>query len=191
MTTIMREQIIEAAAQIFREKGFHAASMKEIAKAVNLQKASLYHHVSSKQEMLVEILDQALDLLIERLQKVVEQPTSPEAKLRLAIQTYLVALADYSDLSAVMLLEHRSLEPEYHQRHIPRRDRFEALWRKILEDGVAEGVFDCPNPRLAVKSLMGVLNWTIMWYRRDGNLSAEEIAEQCSDLFLKGLIIRS
>ena len=190
MTNLMREQIIEAAAHIFSEKGFHAASMKDIATAVNLQKARLYHPLNSKQEMLVEILDQALDLLIEGMQKVVEQPITPEEKLRMAVRTYLVALADYRDLSSVMLLEHRSLEPEFHKRHIPQRDRFEALWRQILEEGEAAGVFDCPNPHLTVKSLLGVVNWTIMWYQIDGPLSAEEIADQSADLFLKGLVKR-
>ena len=65
-----RDEILEAAAQIFREKGFHAASMQDIAEAVNLQKASLYHHVASKQEILLALLDRALDLLIERMQQV-------------------------------------------------------------------------------------------------------------------------
>ena len=73
-----RDKILEAAAQIFSEKGFHAASMQDIAKSVNLQKASLYHHVSSKQEILLELLDQALDILIERIGEVASQPDPPE-----------------------------------------------------------------------------------------------------------------
>ena len=67
-----RDEILEAAAQIFSQKGFHAASMQDIAQAVNLRKASLYHHVNNKQEILVAILDQALDLLIERMTEVME-----------------------------------------------------------------------------------------------------------------------
>ena len=62
-----REDILEAAAQVFRQKGFHGASMSDIAAAVSLQKASLYHHVSSKQEILLELLERALELLLERI----------------------------------------------------------------------------------------------------------------------------
>lgn len=191
MTTITREQILEAAAQIFREKGFHAASMKDIAQAVNLQKGSLYHHVSSKQEILVDILDQALDMLIEGLMGVIEQPMPLEEKLRIAIATYFEALTKRPDLAAVLLLEHRSLEPEYRKRHIPRRDRFEKLWLQIIEEGVDQGVFASDNPGLAVKSLLGIINWTIMWYRPDGALSAAEIADKSADLFLNGLSVRN
>lgn len=191
MTTITREQILEAAAQIFREKGFHAASMKDIAQAVNLQKGSLYHHVSSKQEILVDILDQALDMLIEGLMGVIERPVPLEDKLRIAISTYFEALTKRPDLAAVLLLEHRSLEPEYRKRHIPRRDRFENLWRQIIEEGVDQGVFASDNPGLAVKSLLGIINWTIMWYRPDGALSAAEIADKSADIFLNGLLVRN
>lgn len=190
MTTITREQILEAAAQIFREKGFHAASMQDIAQAVNLQKGSLYHHVSSKQEMLVDILDLALDMLIESLIGVMEQSVSPEEKLRIAVETYLEDLTQRPDLAAVLLLEHRSLESEYRKRHIPRRDRFENLWLQIIEEGVEQGVFVTDSPGLAVKALLGVINWTIMWYRPDGALSATEIAQKSADLFLNGLSVR-
>jgi AcrR family transcriptional regulator len=190
MTTITRDQILEAAAQIFREKGFHAASMNDIAHAVNLQKASLYHHISSKQEILVEILDRALDMLIENMQEVVEKPLPPQEKLRIAILSYLDALTRHPGLASVLLLEHRSLEPAYHERHIPRRDRFERLWRRIIDEGVQQGVFDTADPSLTVKSLLGAVNWTIMWYRPDGTLTPAQIAERSADLYLNGLLRR-
>ena len=116
-----------AAAQIFREKGFHAASIQDIAAAVNLQIASLYHHVSSKQEILVAVLDQVLDMLITGMTAVVEQDLPADEKLRIAINTYLLALTEHLDFASVLFLEHRSLEPAYRERHLPRRDRFETL----------------------------------------------------------------
>ena len=185
-----RNEILEAAAQIFSQKGFHAASMQDIAAAVHLQKASLYYHVNSKQEILLDLLDQALDLLIDRLSEVVSQPLQPREKMRLAMRTYLQALVDYKDLASVLLLEYRSLEPEQYQRHLPRRDRFEGLWRELIREGVAQGSFACDDPALAVRALLGVMNWTITWYRADGPLEPSEIAEQFADLFLLGLIPR-
>jgi AcrR family transcriptional regulator len=96
-----RDEILEAAASIFSQKGYHAASMQDIAAAVSLQKASLYHHFSSKQEILLELLDQALDILIDRLLVVVEQPLPPEVKLRAAIDSYLEALTEHRQLAAL------------------------------------------------------------------------------------------
>ena len=80
-----RDEILEAAAQIFREKGFHAASMQDIAQAVNLQKASLYYHVTSKQEILLDLLDRALDLLIQIIEPVACSSQPPDQKVRQAI----------------------------------------------------------------------------------------------------------
>lgn len=185
-----RDRILEAAAEIFSQKGFHAASMQDIAGAVSLQKASLYHHVSSKQEILLSLLDKALDILIDRMASVVEQPLPPEEKLRQAIISYLAALTQHQHLASVLLLEHRSLAPDLQSRHIPRRNRFEALWRALIQEGIDSGVFCCVEPGLAARSLLGVMNWTITWYRADGPLSAEEIAEEYWNFFMRGLLIR-
>lgn len=185
-----RDEILVAAAEIFSQKGFHAASMQEIAQAVNLKKASLYHHVSSKQDMLLAVLDRALDLLIEHIEAVVRQPLAPDMKLRCAMQAYLEAMLEHRDLAAVLLLEHRSLEPDLHARHALRRDRFEGLWREIIDEGRQAGVFDCQNPGTASRALLGVMNWTITWYRPEGKLSPVEIANQYTDLFLRGLLQR-
>jgi len=185
-----RSEILEAAAQIFSEKGFHAASMQDIARAVNLQKASLYHHVSSKQEILLALLDQALDILIERIGQVVARPALPEEKLPQAMRVYLQTLTSQRGLAAVLLFEHRSLDADLQSRHLPRRDRFEALWRSLIEEGVVAGVFSCDDPAQSARALLGVMNWTMTWYRDDGPLTAQEIADQYAGLFLNGLLVR-
>jgi AcrR family transcriptional regulator len=182
-----RDLILEAAAQIIRKKGFHAASMKDIADAVNLQKASLYHYFSSKQEILLALLDQALDLLIERISTVVIKKIPSDEKLCQAMRVYLESLAEHADLTAVLLLEHRSLDPEYHERHIPRRDRFERLWRDLIQEGVESGVFHDANPSMTARALLGVMNWTVTWYRSDGLLSIRQISDHFAALFLDGL----
>ena len=164
--------------------------MQDIADAVSLQKASLYHHFASKQEILLAILDHALDVIIERLEKVSSQPLPPEQKLRLAMITYLEALSEYQDLAIVLLLEHRSLDDALRQRHIPRRDRFERLWRDLVQEGKDAGIFHCDQPSLAGRALLGVMNWTVTWYRKDGPLPVETIADQFTQLFLRGLLLR-
>ena len=105
-----RDEILDAAAQIFSQKGYHATSMQDIAEAVHLQKASLYHHVSSKQEILEALMERALQLLIAEMTMVIHEDLPPEEKLRRAMGSYLKALTDYPDLSAILLFEMRSLE---------------------------------------------------------------------------------
>ncbi len=184
---MQRTDIIHAAAQIFRQKGYHATSMQDIADAVHLQKASLYHHVQSKQEILLAILDTALDLLIADLQRVIESDLPPAEKLRQAMGAYIGRLTEDRDLSAVLLLEHRSLEPELRARHVARRDRFDQLWRRLLQEGIDRGDLRQVDVTLAAFALLGVQNWTITWYRDGGRLTAGQVAEAFADLFLHGL----
>ena len=183
-----REDILDAAAQVFRQKGFHGASMAAIANAVNLQKASLYHHVTSKQEILLALLDRALDMLTEHIATIANQHLPADEKLRQMIRGYLKALADNSDLTTVLLFEHRSLDKKTHARHVPHRDKFEELWRDVLNEGVRAGLFTCSDTGLAVRALMGVMNWTLTWYNPEGARSVEDIADQYADLFFNGLL---
>jgi AcrR family transcriptional regulator len=183
-----RDDILDAAAQVFRQKGFHGASMSAIADAVNLQKASLYHHVNSKQEILLELLDRALGLLTEHIAAITSQPIPADQKLRQMIRAYLSALADNADLTSVLLFEHRSLDKKSHARHVPQRDKFEKLWRDTIEEGLAAGIFCCADSGMAVRALMGVMNWTLTWYRPEGEKPIEKIADEYADLMFHGLL---
>jgi AcrR family transcriptional regulator len=185
-----KEHILEVAAQIIRQKGFHATSMQEIADAVNLQKASLYHHVSSKQDILLALLDQALDMLTERLMVVIQKDLPADEKLRLAMTTFLETLANQSDLVSVLLLEHRSLGAEYHSQHIAKRDRFEKMWRDLIQEGIDSGKFSGYDPALTARALLGVMNWTVTWYRPSGSLPIEAIIDHIASLYLNGLLTR-
>lgn len=183
-----REDILDAAAQVFRQKGFHGASMAAIAEAVNLQKASLYHHVSSKQEILLALLERALGMLTDHIAGIAAQEIPADQKLRQMIRAYLSALADNADLTTVLLFEHRSLDKKSHARHVPQRDKFEGLWRDVFDEGVRTKIFDCKDTGMAVRALMGVMNWTLTWYHPDGGKSIEQIADGYADLLFKGLL---
>ena len=171
---MQRSGIIQTAAQIFREKGYHGTSMQDIADAVQLQKASLYHHVTSKQDILFTILEQAQDMLIADMRPVVDSELNPEDKLRLAMQIYIGRLTEDADLAAVLLLEHRSLEVKLRTRHIARRDRYENQWRKIIREGIDVGVFRPVDVTVATFAILGVQNWMITWFKSDARLSALE-----------------
>jgi AcrR family transcriptional regulator len=183
-----RDDILDAAAQEFRRKGFHGASMSAIAEAVNLQKASLYHHVTSKQEILLALLDRALGMLTDHIAGIAAQELPADQKLRQMIRAYLSALADNADLTSVLLFEHRSLDKKSHARHVPQRDKFEKLWRDVIDEGVHTGILSCADSGVAVRALMGVMNWTLTWYRSEGDKSIEKIADEYADLMFHGLL---
>lgn len=183
-----RDEIIETAAQVFRQKGYHGASMEDVALAVHLKKASLYHHFRSKQEILLEILDKALEMLLDRISPIAEQDGPADIKLRLMVREYLTILMENIDLAGVLLFEHRALERRQHARHIPNRDKFESLWKDVVNEGVQKQLFRCKDPGLAVRALLGQMNWTITWFKPEGGKTIEQIADNYSDLLLNGLL---
>jgi AcrR family transcriptional regulator len=164
--------------------------MQDIAEAVNLQKASLYHHFTSKQEILLVLLDQAIDLLTERLDPIIRQDLPADEKLRAVMRCFLETLSERKDLVAVLLLEYRSLNPDLLGKHVVRRDKLERQWRKIIQQGIDSGLFCSTDPALTTRALLGVLNWTITWYNPSGPLTIDEIADHTADLFLNGLACR-
>jgi AcrR family transcriptional regulator len=164
--------------------------MTDIAEAVGLQKPTLYHHFGSKQEILAELLDRAMTIVTDNMAKVMEQDCPPDEKLKLAMRTYLQVLCDQPDLSSVLLLEYRSLEKGLFKKHIHNRDKFEKMWRDLIEEGVKSGKLRSESVSMTVWALLGVMNWTITWYRPEGKLSPEEISDLISDLFLEGLKVK-
>jgi hypothetical protein len=87
-------------------------------------------------------------------------------------------------------MEHRSLDPEFKVHHIPRRDKFEELWRDMLKEGIDQGVFYCEDSSLSARALLGMINWTITWYSPEGPLTADEIGENLANMVLQGLLLR-
>jgi AcrR family transcriptional regulator len=186
---LTRDGILVEAARIFSEKGFHATSMQDIAEAVNLQKASLYYHFDSKQEILIALLDHALDLINTRLELVLAQSLSPDEKLRQAMVSYFQTITENQSLAAVLLLEIRSLDPDLKARHATRREKFDRLWRDLISEGKQAGQFNNVDPALTGRALLGVMNWSVTWYRSNGPRSSTEIANMFADLLLNGLLL--
>jgi AcrR family transcriptional regulator len=187
MMSISRDLILESAAQVFCQKGYNGASMADIAKVVGLQKATLYHHFGSKQEILAELLDRAMDIVTENMTQVLLLDCRPDEKIKLAMRAYLQVLCEQPDLSSVLLLEYRSQEKELYKRHIVNRDKFEKMWRDLIREGVNSGILRSESVSMTVRAMLGVMNWTITWYRSEGKLSGEEIADLFSNLFLDGI----
>lgn len=185
---MQRAEIVQAAAQIFREKGYHATSMQDIADAVHLQKASLYHHVASKQELLLEILNHALDRVTSEIGAVVDSDLPPTEKLRLALRAYSTILVEDRDLASVLLLEYRGLDPRLLAKHIARRDQVDRLWRRLVQAGIEAGEFRKVDPVMASFALLGVQNWMVTWFHKNGRLTVTQAADGFADLFLQGLL---
>lgn len=188
--TVSREDILLAAAQVLHEKGYHRAKMEDIARVVDLTAGSLYHHFpQGKQEILLAVLNFGLDKICDAIQLVLDSDLSPEMKLRRAVELHITGVTDNVSIGAAMVFEIRTMLdiPEVREAYVMRRDRFESLFRAIVQEGVDAGAFYSADVKLFVRMILGAQNWVGVWYRDSGPLSGQEIAAQMSDWFLAAL----
>jgi AcrR family transcriptional regulator len=188
MAKVNRDTIIEAAINLFNQNGYHATSMRDIARAIDIQKPSLYHHFDSKEDILLAILEAGMDRLISDLEAIVESDLDCRSKLQAAIQAHAQIIADNPAGAAVFMREDRGLGESYLSNYLDKRDHFERLIRRIVQEGTDTGLFRETDVAITVQALLGMVNWMTRWYRPEGRLTAAQIAERFTDLFLFGLL---
>jgi len=184
---MIKHEIMNAAARLFVEKGFHDTTIRDIASAAGMSEVGVYREATSKQDILLAVLDQEMDRISADLYSVVNSDLKADEKLRLAVQMYVGRLSDDIELSRLVLLEYQNLEPDYQARHITRRDRLEHLWRQILREGIREGLFRPVDVSAVTFAILGMQNWMLSWYRSHGRLEPVELADRFVDLIFRGI----
>ena len=181
-----RQQIDDAASALFRARGYPATSVRDIARALDLQGPSLYAHVASKEDVLWSIALRAADRFAE-VQRLAEAPGPPAGRLRDLIAAHVrVVTADQAQ-AAVFLQEWRFLGPERRAEISHRRDAYELAVRDLIAEGVVAGAFRPVDPVVAAAALLSALNGVASWYRPAGRLAPDELAEELVDLLSAGL----
>ncbi len=184
---VREAEILAAAARLFREKGYHATSMQDLAEAVGMNRGSFYYYIRTKEDLLYRLMQAAMQSFIDALAPVVAAPLEPREKLRRAVETHLSVLSERIDAVAVLLHEIKSLSPERQREIVALRDEYEAGIRRILAEGAAMGVFDVASPKLAGFVVLAVMNWPYQWYRATGDKRPRELAEVFANILLRGL----
>nr|WP_144033120.1 TetR/AcrR family transcriptional regulator [Thermus oshimai] len=181
-----RTRILQEAAQLFTEKGYEATSVQDLAEALGLSKAALYHHFRSKEEILLEISLLALKGLVRAGEEALKVEDPKEALL-----AFMTAHARYFEENrpffVAMLQGLESLSPEGRAKTVALRDRHEGNLRAILRRGVEEGAFRPVDVALAGRAVLSLLNWMIRWFKPGGPKRAEEVAREYFDLIHRGL----
>lgn len=183
-----REEILEAAASLFRHQGFDGTSMQDIASAVGMLKGSLYYHFSSKEEILYEVVCKGINWLLAGAEPIARSGQSPMQKMRQLVERHARHLMENNDSIVIFSQENNKLSPQHRQVYLARRDRYEAIMREVLEEGMRTGEFAPADARLLVKAILGMLNWLIQWYRPTGRLSPDEIVQFFSNLVCDRLL---
>lgn len=177
-------QILHTAGELFSQRGYHAASMRELARQLNLQGGSLYAHINSKEELLIAVVRQAADRFLAVLEGL---KGDPESKLRALVRGHLTVIAEELPRATVFFHEWKHLSPPLLEEAKALRRRYEQGVQALIAEGVAQGVFAVPNLRLATLFVLSALNWSYQWYQPAGPLSLAELAESYAQLILRAL----
>lgn len=183
-----KEQVIRKAAELFREKGYAAASMRDLAQMLGIEAASLYSHIKSKEEILRTLcFDMAAEFRAS-LVEVEQQNASASEKLRRGIIGHIQVMARDLTASAVFMNEHRHLSQPYLRDFLLLRINYINRFKKIIEDGMKSGEFkNTIDKKLAVMTLFSSLNWMPMWYDPVGTIEPVELGLQLADMLVNGL----
>jgi AcrR family transcriptional regulator len=182
-------EICRIAARVFFEKGYDGASMQDIARAVGLTKAGLYHHVGSKDRLLFEIMNYGMDILRETVVDRVKFIAEPRERLRQTIIGHIHLIVRARDLELTVILhENRSLKRALRRKINARKKEYIQMLEGLIAQVQGEGGKPLMSPRLAAFALLGMVNWLYQWYRPEGPIKEPHLAQAYVDFFFRGLL---
>jgi TetR/AcrR family transcriptional regulator, cholesterol catabolism regulator len=190
-----RQEILRTAARLFQQRGYDATSMNDVAAALKLSKGGLYHHFQSKDEILFEIMNHAMEITQERVLDPVRGIADPKERLRALIRLHIgIVLSPRDREITVMLHENHPLPPALRKRINARKKDYihflENLMKEVQEqdqDKVPRQTKGRVSPRAAAFALLGMINWIYQWYKPEGDLQAQNLIPQFTDLILGGI----
>jgi TetR/AcrR family transcriptional regulator, cholesterol catabolism regulator len=184
-----RREIDEVASGLFHTNGYAATSVRDIARALDIQAASLYAHVTSKDDMLWSIVDRAATDFEQAADRATADTPSADAVERLAalVEAHVEVVTADPERSSVFVTEWRHLAADRRAAIADRRDRYEARFRDTIADGAAVGAFRPTDPAIAATFILTALNGIATWFRPDGRLSPDRIADHYVELALRSL----
>ena len=186
----MRDQVLRTAADLFRERGYRATTLDDIAARLGMSKASLYTYFHAKEEMLAAISRQTIEAFTRELSLVLRSDLAPEDKLRRVVRDHVRFVIANRSFLTVFFSEEANLPPRLARALAAQKDRYDKGVESIVIDGARRGVFRDVPPRLVVFGLLGMLNWLYKWYNPRGRWGAEEISAGFLSLVEGGLLRR-
>jgi len=183
---VRREELLSVAARLFCEKGYLSTTMDDIADALSVTKPALYYYIKTKHELLYEICEAAINELIDGVRKIDSEPGEAVVKLRALIHWHVTMFSRSGDIINVYLADEGAL-PHEQRAYIRSLSReYESIYRNLIENAIAEGAFRELNVPMTVRAISGMCNWLSSWYRPDGQMSSDEIADIFLDIIMNG-----
>ena len=174
------------ATEVFARQGYHGASLRQIAKASEITLGTLYHYYPSKQDLLAELMSDALQPLIASGHEIRAQfPSNPRRQLFEAVRRFVLITLEAPQLAIIADVELRSLTGDNASRTLAMRDEYEGIIRSIVVDGVDSGVFHPGDVKIATFAVLAISNQPAYWFNANGELSADGVATAQAEMALR------
>lgn len=181
-------EILETAARLICEKGYEGASIQDIAGACGLTKAGLYHHIRSKEHLLLEIQNYGMDVFDEQVLLPVMSIADPLERLRACMdRNVLLVTRGWSQEITIILHEHATLRGQARAQINARKKRYVRFLETSFAEAVRTGELRPVNPKVAAFSFLGMVLWIYKWFRLDGALTPEQLSREMQRVFFGGL----
>jgi len=189
-TVDSRQEILRTAARLFQQQGYDATSMNDVAAALKLSKGGLYHHFQSKDEILFNLMDHAMEITQQRVINPVRAIANPEEALRTLIRLHIEVVLSMRDREiTVMLHENHPLPPALRRRiNVRKKDYVHFVENLIAEVQRSRQSKSAVTPRAAAFALLGMINWIYQWYSPEGSLQGDDLARQYTEIFFAGAV---
>jgi AcrR family transcriptional regulator len=181
-----RVEILQSAAALFRRRGYHGATVEEIAASLEMKKGNLYYYFKNKEAILFACHQYSLDRLTETLVDIEASHAAPDEKLRQLIVAFVHTILDELQGTA-LFLDLEALTPSHRRAVIARRDQFDRALRRIVSQGIEAGLFPRADAKLLSFAILGAVNWIPRWFNPSGPASSQEVADRFADFLVAGL----
>jgi len=183
-----KQEIYREAARLFMQKGYNAASMRDLAEMVNLKASSLYSHIGSKEEILIKICFDNAHRFTEGMDKVEKMDCSAASKIETLLKLHIRTAIEETTAVTVFNDEWRHLSEPFLSDFILMRKDYENRFRKIIKEGITEGSLQNLNPEVMLYSLLNSVHWLHKWYKPEGKIKAEELEKDIIKLLMRGVV---
>jgi AcrR family transcriptional regulator len=187
-TMSRREIILQEAAHLFREKSYPGSNLRELAKRAGIQGGSIYHHFSSKQEILFQLMDHTMEDMFEQLSTLLAPCACPAERLRQAIRFHIAYNISGPDETYITDDELRNLDADNYRQIITKRDLYQGIFEETIATGNAEQNWNVENIKLVARAIIQMCSGVSRWYKPEGELSIDQIADQYFILLTAGLV---
>jgi AcrR family transcriptional regulator len=185
----VREKVLAATVELFAEYGYHAATMRDIARIAGIQAASIYYYYANKQALLVEIMETHMLRLNANLERIVSQQDSVQQRLYEAIANHIRLHTTFMSEFFIIDTEIRALEGESRSKILALRDRYESLLQKLLREGMEQGILRQTDLKVSSFAIIAMCTEVASWFRPGGRLTVQQVIDIYTRMVTEGLLL--